>query len=67
MTKGYLAAKKSRNNYLDKYNKTNDPFYHERCKTYRNKINHLIRKSKKNHYNKFFAESANDMKKTWKK
>ena len=37
-----------------------------RYKTYRDKINHLIRKSKKKYYNDFFQKTAQDIKKTWK-
>ena len=35
-------------------------------KTYRNKLNNLIRKSKKEYYNKKFESVKNNLRKTWK-
>ena len=40
--------------------------YHTQYKELRNKIVQLCRQSKKNHYQKFFDENANNLKLTWK-
>ena len=38
----------------------------KKFKTYRNKLNNLIRKSKKEYYNKKFESVKNNLRKTWK-
>ena len=42
-------------------------FFYIKYKHYRDKINHLIRKSKKDFHSKYFEENSNNMKKIWKK
>ena len=63
VTKGIKAAIKKRNKFLETFIKTSDEFWYIKYKNHRNKINHLIRKSKKNHYNQFFSNITNDIKK----
>ena len=64
--KGIATAINKRNSFLKKFLKTKDQFWFIRYKNHRAKINHLLRKSKKNHYNQLYSKSNNDMKKTWK-
>ena len=55
------------NNFLSKYIKKQDPFWYERYKYYRNKVNMLISKSKKNCLREYFQEIYNNSKKIWTK
>ena len=50
---------------MKKFIKTGDRLTYCRYKTYRDNLNHLIRKNKK-HYTQCFFYARNDMKKTWK-
>ena len=45
------------------YTQKSEP--HKKFKLYRDTINSLLRKSKKQYYKKYFAEHMNNMKKTW--
>ena len=45
--------------------KSKDNFFYSRYKTYRDRINHLIRINKKKHYNDFFKNNAENVKKIW--
>ena len=47
--------------------KTKAKFWYNRYKYYRDKLNTLISKSKKNHLQKYFQENYHDSKKTWQK
>ena len=58
--------KKRKNKLLKKLIKIRDPLFYCRYKTYRDNLNHLIRKSKKQHYNQYFCDPKNDVKKTRK-
>ena len=64
ITKGILQSIKTRGNYRKKYIRKQDSFWYERYRYYRNKINMLIQKSKKNYLRKFFQENFNNSKKT---
>ena len=64
ITKGILQSIKTRGNYRKKYIRKQDSFWYERYRYYRNKINMLIKKSKKNYLRKFFQENFNNSKKT---
>ena len=44
---------------------TNDSLWYHRYKMYRDKINHLIRRSKRNYYYKYFNKFRLNSKKTW--
>ena len=64
-----LAIRKSlqiKNMYYKKYLKTKVQKFYSRFKKYRNKINHLMRISKKNYYNNNFNNHLNDSKLVWK-
>ena len=54
ITKGIIASIHKRNSYLKKFRKTDNQLFFIRYHCYRDKINHLIRKSKKNYYCKHF-------------
>ena len=43
-----------KNNYYKKYLKTKSTYYHTKFKLYRNKLNHLLKISKKQYYNEYF-------------
>ena len=45
--------------------RTNDSLWYYRYKIYRDKINHLIRRSKRNYYLKYFDKFRLNSKKTW--
>ena len=42
------------------------PYYHSRFKFYRNKVNHLLRISKRQYYNDYFIKNTKDTKLIWK-
>ena len=64
ITKSILQSIKIRDNYQKKYIRKQDSFWYERYRYYRNKINMLIKKCKKNYLRKFFQENFNNSKKT---
>ena len=43
-----------KNNYYKKYLKTKFTYYHTKFKLYRNKLNRLLKISKKQYYNEYF-------------
>ena len=55
-----------KNNLYKNYLKTRSPYLHSKFKFYRNKLNHLLRISKRIYYNDFFNNNINNMKNTWK-
>ena len=66
VTKGILKSIKQKNHFLKLFLKAKQQFHYQRYKVYRNKINHLLRKSKKEYYSKYFEKNAKNAKKTWK-
>ena len=66
ITKGILTSIGEKNKLLKKFIKTGDQLTYCRYKTYRDNLNHLIRKSKKKHYTQYFFDAKNDMKKMWR-
>ena len=54
ITNGIITSIHKRNSYLKKFRKTDNQRFFIRYKCYRDKINHLIRKSKKDYYYKKF-------------
>ena len=62
-TKSILTSIKKKYILLKKIIKSNDQLTFLRYKTYRDKMNHLIRKSKKKYYTDIFQKAAQDMKK----
>ena len=63
ITKGILTSIKKKYILSKEFIKSNDQLTFLRYKTYRDKINHLIHKSKKKYYTDFFQKPAQDMKK----
>ena len=55
-----------KNNYYKKYLKTKSTYYHTKFKLYRNKLNHLLKISKKQYYNEYFFQNIKDGKRIWK-
>ena len=55
-----------KNNLYKNYLKTRSLYFHSKFKFYRNKLNHLLRISKRMYYNDFFNNNINNMKNTWK-
>ena len=54
-----------KNDLYKKFLKTKSQYYHLKFKTYRNKINHLLKISKRKYYNDYFCKNTNNTKKTW--
>ena len=67
ISRSILQSIKIKNNYYKKYIKKQESFWYERYKYYRNKINMLITKSKKNHLRTLFQENCFNSKKAWNK
>jgi hypothetical protein len=55
-----------KNNYYKKYIKTRSLYFYNKFKTYRNKINHLLKISKINYYNQYFTINKSHIKNIWK-
>ena len=65
ITKGIITSIHKRTSYVNKFKKTNNQLFFIRYKYYRDQINHLIRKSKKEYYCKYFNKNTNNMRKMW--
>lgn len=65
ITKGILKSIKIKNKLYVNYISSKDATNFEKYKIYRNKINCLIRSSKKNHYFNYFTKFKTNMNKTW--
>ena len=65
ITNGILISTRVKSKLFKLFKKTQKPEYYSQYKFYRNTINSLLRKSKKQYYKKYFAEHSNNMKKTW--
>ena len=57
---------RKKNKLYKRYLKTKSQQIYYNFKQYRNKINHLMRISKRNYYNAYFIEHSNDSKLIWK-
>lgn len=55
-----------KNNLYRKFLKTKSIYYQTRFKLYRNKLNHLLKISKKQYYNQYFFDNICDGNKMWK-
>ena len=62
---GILNSIKVKNKFYSKYVKSLDPFWYLKYKTYRDRLNHLIRTSKNMHYREYFRKFRTNCKKTW--
>ena len=65
LTKGILKSIKIRTTYYKKFMNTKKHKWYDKYRIYRDKINHLLRKSKNNHYKNYFATFKRDSKKVW--
>ena len=65
ITNGIITSIHKRNSYLKKFRKTDNQLFFIRYKCYRDKINHLIRKSKKDYYCKKFNRCRQNIQKIW--
>ena len=65
ITKGIITSIHKRNSYLKKFRKTDNQLFFIRYKCYRDKINHFIRKSKKDYYCKKFNKCSQNTSKLW--
>ena len=65
ITNGIITSIHKRNSYLKKFRKTDNQLFFIRYKCYRDKINHLIRKSKKDYYYKKFNRCRQNIWKIW--
>ena len=65
ITKGITTSIRKRTSYLNKFRKTNNQLFFVRYQYYRHKINHLIRKSKKNYYCNYFKKNTENTRKMW--
>ena len=70
LTAGILSSIQRRDKLLGKCIEAKDPIRRERLRTeykaLRNRITYIINESKKTHYQNFFTEHCNNIKKTWK-
>ena len=66
VTKGILKSIKRKNLLYKSYIKSPNITNKKKFATYRNKLNHLLRLSKKHYIEKKIKESENNMKETWK-
>ena len=65
LTKGILNSIKIKTKWLKKFIKSKNNLHYNKYKTYRDKLNSLIRISKRNYYKKYFTEHLQNTKKTW--
>ena len=65
ITEGMLNSITKKNKLYKKFIKTKERIYYIQYKSYRDTINHLIRKNKRNYYKNFFKTNINNTKKIW--
>ena len=66
ITKGLLKSINVKNRLYKQYLLRPTEDHSLKFKTYRNKLNHLIRKSKREYYHKQFESTKNNIRQTWK-
>ena len=66
ITNGILKLISIKNKLYKKFLKSKDTFWYQRYKCYRDMLNHLIRRSKRNHYRSYFETFKNNSKEIWK-
>ena len=59
ITPGIRASLKIKNNFYKRYINTRSPYYFSKVKSYRNRLNRLIRISKRDYYNNYFINNKN--------
>ena len=65
ITKGILKSISIKNKYYKKYLKSKNSNWYKKYKYYRDLLNHLIRKSKKDYYASYFEKFQKNSKKLW--
>ena len=55
-----------KNRIYKKYLKTRSIYYHSKFKIYRNKLNHLLKISKRNYYDNYFLSKSGNSRDIWK-
>ena len=65
ITKGILTSTRIKAKLFKLFKRTKNPEHYKKFKHYRDMINSLLRKSKKQYYKKYFQEHSSNMKKTW--
>ena len=65
ITKGILKSISIKNKYYKKFMNTKKSDFYKKYKYYRDEINHLIRKSKKDYYITYFENFKKNSKKLW--
>ncbi len=65
INKEILKSIRMRDKFYKKFIKTKNPEWEVKYKSHRNKINHLIRISKRKYYSNYFQNFKNDSKKIW--
>ena len=65
ITSGIRTSIRIKNGLFKKLLKTKSTYYHARFKFYRNKLNHLIKLSKRSYYNNFFSIHVHNGKRIW--
>jgi hypothetical protein len=65
ITKGILTSTRIKAKLFKNFKKTQKPDQYLKFKQYRDMINSLLRKSKKQYYKKYFQEHSSNIKKTW--
>ncbi len=65
ITTGIRTAIKKKNKLFKNFIRTRSNEVLAKLKLYRNKLNHLIKLSKRNYYNNYFTNNKNNTKKTW--
>ena len=66
ITRGIQKSIKVKNKYYKKFISNRPPYYQSKFKTYRNKLNHLIKLSEISYYNKYFDSNKSNIKNIWK-
>ena len=66
ITKGILTSTRVKSKLYKLFKKTKNNDYYAQFKFYRDTINSLIRKSKKQYHKHYFQQHAHNIKKTWK-
>ena len=66
ITSAIRTSIKIKDKLYKKFLKTKSSYYQTKFKVYRNKLNHLIKISKRNYYNDYFSIHLNDGKRIWK-
>ena len=66
ITSAIRTSIKIKNNLYKRFLKTKSSYYQTKFKVYRNKLNHLIKISKRMYYNDYFSIHLNNGKRIWK-